>query len=60
MLSFTAAVILLLITPGPGVLSIAGVGAAYGWRDGLRYAIGLFLGIVDFGFGELMDRILQP
>ena len=44
MLSFTAAVILLLITPGPGVLSIAGVGAAYGWRDGLRYAIGLFLG----------------
>ena len=23
-------------------------------------AIGLFLGIVDVGFGELMDRILQP
>jgi preprotein translocase subunit SecE len=23
-------------------------------------AIGLFLGIVDFGFGELMDRVLQP
>ena len=22
--------------------------------------IGLFLGIVDYGFGELMDRILQP
>jgi preprotein translocase subunit SecE len=22
-------------------------------------AIGLFLGIVDLGFGELMDRILQ-
>jgi preprotein translocase subunit SecE len=22
--------------------------------------IGLFLGIVDLGFGELMDRILQP
>ncbi|WP_417724039.1 LysE family translocator [Salipiger sp.] len=44
MLTFAAAVILLIITPGPGVLSIAGVGAAYGWRGGLRYGAGLFLG----------------
>ena len=29
------------------VISVAGV-------------IGLFLGIVDLGFGELMDRVLQP
>lgn len=44
MLTFAAAVVLLIITPGPGVLSIAGVGAAYGFRAGLKYLIGLFLG----------------
>ena len=44
MLSFAAAVILLMITPGPGVLSLAGVGAAYGFRAGLRYLTGLFIG----------------
>ena len=44
MLSFAAAVFLLIITPGPGVLSLAGVGAAYGFRAGLRYFLGLFIG----------------
>ena len=44
MLTFATAVFLLLITPGPGVLSTAGVGAAYGKRAGLRYVFGLFLG----------------
>lgn len=44
MLTFTAAVILLFITPGPGVLSTAGFGAAYGFRPSLRYVLGLFLG----------------
>ena len=44
MLSFAAAVFLLIITPGPGVLSLAGVGAAYGFRAGLRYITGLFIG----------------
>lgn len=44
MLTYAAAVVLLIITPGPGVLSIAGVGAAYGFRAGLRFLIGLFLG----------------
>lgn len=44
MLNFTAAIFLLLITPGPGVLSLAGVGAAFGFRSGLRYMTGLFLG----------------
>jgi threonine/homoserine/homoserine lactone efflux protein len=43
-LTFAAAVILLIITPGPGVLSTAGVGAAYGFRPGLRYVVGLFAG----------------
>lgn len=41
MFTFAAAVFLLIITPGPGVLSTAGVGAAYGWRQGLFYVGGL-------------------
>ena len=44
MLTFAIAVFLLLITPGPGVLSTAGVGTAYGMRAGLSYVTGLFLG----------------
>ena len=44
MLAFLAAVLLLIITPGPGVLSTAGVGAAYGFRPGLSYVAGLFVG----------------
>jgi threonine/homoserine/homoserine lactone efflux protein len=41
---FAAAVLLLLITPGPGVLSTAGIGAGFGRRAGLRYLIGLVVG----------------
>jgi len=41
---FTFAVFLLLVTPGPGVLSTAGVGSGFGSRAGLIYLIGLFLG----------------
>jgi len=44
MLAFTFSVLLLLITPGPGVLSTAGVGAAFGFRAGLRYVAGLCIG----------------
>lgn len=44
MLTFAAAVVLLIITPGPGVLSTAGFGAAYGFRPSLRYVLGLFFG----------------
>ena len=44
MVTFAAAVFFLIITPGPGVLSAAGVGAAYGMRSGLRYVLGLFIG----------------
>ncbi len=44
MLAFFFSVLLLLITPGPGVLSTAGVGAAYGFKPGLRYVVGLCLG----------------
>ncbi len=44
MLTFTFAVFFLIITPGPGVLSAAGVGAAHGFRIGLDYVSGLFVG----------------
>jgi len=43
-ISFVFAILLLIITPGPGVLSQAGVGAAYGYRNGLKYLTGLFIG----------------
>ena len=43
-LTFVIAVIFLIGTPGPGVLSLAGVGAAYGYRDRARYMAGLFIG----------------
>ncbi len=41
---FVAAVFFLLITPGPGVLSTAGVGASFGQQAGYRYVLGLFIG----------------
>ncbi len=44
MLAFALAALLLLITPGPGVMSLAGVGAAFGTRPGLAYMSGLCLG----------------
>ncbi len=44
MITFALAVFLLIITPGPGVLSTAGVGAAFGWRQGLFYVAGLCAG----------------
>ncbi len=44
MLTFAAAVFFLIITPGPGVLSTAGVGAAFGANAGTRYVSGLFIG----------------
>ena len=44
MIAFVLAIFLLILTPGPGVLSLAGVGAAFGWRQGIKYLIGLFIG----------------
>ena len=44
MLTFAAAVFFLIITPGSGVLSTAGVGSAFGARPGTRYVTGLWLG----------------
>ena len=44
MVAFALAVFFLIITPGPGVMSLAGVGAAFGRAAGFRYMIGLFIG----------------
>ncbi|MTH95243.1 LysE family translocator [Roseibium sp. RKSG952] len=44
MLEFLAAAFFLLITPGPGALSIAGVGAGFGMHAGFRYFAGLLIG----------------
>ena len=44
MLTFAVAVFFLLITPGPGVLTTAGVGSAYGWNQGLKFLAGLCVG----------------
>ena len=44
MINFAVAVFFLIITPGPGVLSVAGVGAAFGYKSGVRYILGLCLG----------------
>lgn len=44
MLAFAAAVFFLIITPGPGVLTTAGVGSGFGYGPGIRYVTGLFVG----------------
>lgn len=44
MVTFLAALLLILGTPGPGVLSLAGVGSAFGYGAGWRYGFGLFVG----------------
>ena len=53
MLSFAIVSFLMFITPGPGVLSLAGVGAAFGWRQGLKYMGGLFLGHLFVSFAVI-------
>ena len=44
MFTFALAIILMLVTPGPGVLSAAGVSAGFGAQAGLRYVTGLCIG----------------
>lgn len=53
MLTYAAAVFLLIVTPGPGVLSTAGMGSAYGFRPGLRYVVGLWIGTNLVGFAVI-------
>jgi threonine/homoserine/homoserine lactone efflux protein len=44
MISFTTALFFLIVTPGVGVLTTAGIGAGFGARPGLRFLIGLCVG----------------
>ncbi|WP_339633431.1 LysE family transporter [uncultured Sneathiella sp.] len=44
MITFAFAILFLIITPGPGVLSTAGVGSAFGRPAGIRYVTGLCIG----------------
>ncbi len=44
MLAFALACFLLISTPGPGVLSVAGVGSGFGFKQGSLYLWGLCLG----------------
>ena len=44
----------MMVTPGPGVLSLAGVGAGFGWKVGMMYLIGLFFG--TNGVALLIDK----
>ena len=44
MIGYILAVFFLISTPGPGVLSTAGIGSAFGYRPGLAYVGGLWAG----------------
>ena len=44
MTAYIAAITFLIITPGPGVLTTAGVGSAYGFQAGLAYLFGIIFG----------------
>ena len=63
MTSYIIISFLMMVTPGPGVLSLAGVGAGFGWRVGVMYLIGLFFGtngvalLVVLGFKQFLFEI---
>lgn len=44
MIEFGIAVLLLIITPGVGVLTTAGIGSGFGYGPGIRFLCGLFIG----------------
>ncbi|MEQ8333407.1 hypothetical protein [Nisaea sp.] len=44
MLTFATAIFFLIITPGIGVLTTAGIGAGFGAAAGARFLVGLFIG----------------
>jgi len=60
LLTFITAVFFLIITPGPGVLTVAGNAAAYGFRHGIPYALGVVsgslvvMGLVASGLAALV------
>ncbi len=53
MLAFVWACLLLIITPGPGVLSIAGLGSGFGFKAGQRFLWGLWLGNLLVGLAVI-------
>ena len=44
MFSYVLAVIALTAIPGPGLLTIFGIGSAFGYRAGIRFTLGVYLG----------------
>ena len=60
MIAFAIAVIFMIGSPGPGVLSCAGIGAAYGWRAGINFATGLCIGqfVVFFAVAAGLDALI--
>ena len=44
MIAFALAVFFMIATPGPAVLALAGVGAAYSFKVGLKFLVGLTIG----------------
>ena len=63
MIAYIIVSFLMMVTPGPGVLSLAGVGAGFGWKVGMMYLIGLFFGtngvalLVVLGFKQFLFEI---
>ena len=63
MITYIIISFLMKVTPGPGVLSLAGVGAGFGWKVGMMYLIGLFFGtngvalLVVLGFKQFLFEI---
>ena len=63
MIAYIIISFLMMVTPGPGVLSLAGVGAGFGWKVGMMYLIGLFFGtngvalLVVLGFKKFLFEI---
>jgi threonine/homoserine/homoserine lactone efflux protein len=58
--SYILAVIALTAIPGPGLLTIFGIGSAFGYRAGIGFTVGVYLGanltalIVFSGFSALL------
>ena len=44
MLSYVLAVVVLTAIPGPGLLTIFGIGSALGYRAGLSFTVGVYFG----------------
>ncbi len=63
MIAFALAVFFMIFTPGPAVLALAGVGAAFSFNVGLKFLIGLTIGyllvwvIVITGFVSIIFSI---